>query len=143
MKFQITGWTEHWKSGITKFEINSNKYEKRNRKYDKRGKLIQDYLYKSDGKIYDMLNPDANGNGKFIEIEYLERSGSTAGSGGYDKTTYELDDKGRIIAVLKYSSETVVDIKCEYKYDDFGNTIEWIAYKMGAPIFKTEYIYSK
>jgi len=140
--YRLDGTLEEWYS--TKFETNCNRYEKRIRKYDEKGKIIQDYLYKANGEVYDMLNTDSNGNGKFLEIEYMERSGSIAGAGeGFAKTTYELDDKGRIIAVLKYSSETVVDIKCAYKYDEFGNPIEWIAYKLGVPIFKTEYIYSK
>lgn len=140
--YRLDGTLEEWNS--TKFEINSSKHERRIRKYDDNGKIMQDYLYKANGEIYDMLHPDAKGNGKFIEIDYMERSGSVAElEAGFDKTTYELDDKGRIIAVLKYSSETVVDIKCAYKYDEFGNTIEWIAYKLGVPIFKTEYVYSK
>ncbi|MEI6091740.1 MAG: hypothetical protein WCR42_14890 [bacterium] len=140
--YRLDGTLEEWNN--IKYETNSNKQEMRIRKYDEKGKLIQDYLHKANGEVYDMLNPDANGKGKFMGKEFIDRTGSISGTEeGFAKTTYELDDKGRIIAVLKYSSETVVDIKCAYKYDDFGNTIEWIAYKLGVPIFKTEYIYSK
>jgi hypothetical protein len=139
--YRSDGSIEEWR--YYKYGTEGKKQEWRIRKYDEKGKVIEDYLYKSDGKIYDMSNPDSEGNGKLLDIDYLERSSMIGGSGGFTKTTYELDNKDRIIAVLKYSSETVVEIKCTYKYDDFGNTIEWIAYKLGVPIFKTEYIYSK
>jgi len=139
--YSSDGMIEEWR--YYKFGSEGEKQEWRIRKYDEKGKIIEDYLYKSDGKIYDMSNPDSEGNGKLLDIDFLDRSSMIGGSGGYTKTTYELDDKDRIIAVLKYSSETVVNIRCAFKYDNFGNTIEWIAYKFGVPIFKTEYIYSK
>lgn len=139
--YRLNGTLEEWNN--IKYEPNSNNQEMRIRKYDEKGKLIQDYLHKANGEVYDMINLDSNGKGKFMGKEYIDRTGGIVGSEGFDKTTYELDDKGCIIAVLKYSTETVVDIKCAYKYDDFGNTIEWVAYKLGVPIFKTEYVYSK
>jgi hypothetical protein len=120
-----------------KSQLNNDTYrnyvDRRIRKYDETGTMIQTIVQKYDEFEFEKSNTD----------EMQKSSSGKTRSGGLDKTTYELDEKERVIAVLHYNSKKVVEEKCAYKYDKFGNTIEKIYYKLGIPIFKTEFIYSK
>jgi len=118
-----------------------NYIEKRVRKYDKSGKMTQSIVNKYDE--YDYFTKKGNNEKLNSDTDSPFISSGKEGSSGLDKTTYELDDKERVIAVLHYNSQNIVVDKCSYKYDEFGNTVEKIYYKLGIPLYKSEYIYSK
>ncbi len=71
--YNLDGSIRQWRQ--IKFDADGNNQVKRNRLYGPNGKIINDYLYNSDGTIFDILNPDPKGNYNplYMDIDYINR----------------------------------------------------------------------
>ena len=88
-------------------------------KYDDKGNKIESNLFNSDGRFSGMLTYKYDDKGNQIEANSFNSDGSL-----FSKYTYKYDDKGNQIEKNYFNSDGRLFYKYTYKYDDKGNKIE-------------------
>ena len=88
-------------------------------KYDDKGNKIESNLFNSDGRFSGMLTYKYDDKGNQIEANLFNSDGSL-----FSKYTYKYDDKGNQIEKNSFNSDGRLFYKYTYKYDDKGNKLE-------------------
>jgi hypothetical protein len=90
--------------------------------YDKNDFVKKEFSIQSDGDtsfVTEYLN-DNIGN-PIEEVVYFPFDSST-----FEKTVYEHGENNLLFKLKVYNSDGSIDRCYSYKYDDFGNSIEWV-----------------
>ena len=96
-------------------------------KYDDKGNQIESNSFNPDGNLVDKYTYKYDDKGNKIELNYFNSDGSL-----FLKSTSKYDDKGNEIERNSFISDVNLDDKYTYKYtyDQQGNWIQQIAYKV-------------
>ena len=96
-------------------------------KYDDKGNQIEENSFNPDGNLVDKYTYKYDDKGNKIELNYFNSDGSL-----FLKSTSKYDDKGNEIERNSFISDVNLDDKYTYKYtyDQQGNWIQQIAYKV-------------
>ena len=88
-------------------------------KYDDKGNKIESNSFNSDGSLDSKYTYKYDDKGNEIERNIFNPDGRLS-----FKLTYKYDDKGNIIEENSFNLDGSLDSKYTYKYDDKGNIIE-------------------
>ena len=87
--------------------------------FNDKGNQIEENWFNSDGSLYFKYTYKYDDKGNKIELNSFNSDGSLS-----FKSTYKYDDKGNKIESNSFNSDGSLDSKYTYKYDDKGNIIE-------------------
>ena len=109
------------------FNPDGRLFSKYTYKYDDKGNKLEENSFNSDGSLNSKYTYKYDDKGNKIELNYFNSDGSL-----FLKSTSKYDDKGNEIERNSFISDVNLDDKYTYKYtyDQQGNWIQRIAYKV-------------
>lgn len=117
--------------------IERNVYER-----DEYGNLINEYIYKPEGELFDILTVKNTFNRYGYRIKEIQ---TVKNDKLRYKKSYKYDNKGNCVEVIWcHSCEDCCEDPIKYIYDENGNCIEEVKYmNTGFLSYKTSYSYEK
>ena len=109
------------------FNLDGSLFSKYTYKYDDKGNKLEENFFNSDGSLSSKYTYKYDDKGNQIEGNSFNSDGRLS-----FKYTYKYDDKGNQIEENSFNSDGNLDDKYTYKYtyDQQGNWIQRIAYKV-------------
>jgi hypothetical protein len=103
-------------------------------KYDNKGNMIEEDTYNSEGKLQGKSTYKYDDKGKNIENSVYDSISRLL-----NRYTSKFDKKGEMIERYVYNSDTISYVyKDIFKYDEYGNRIEYITYNPDNSLFSKD-----
>ncbi|MBI3133718.1 MAG: hypothetical protein HYZ14_03495 [Bacteroidetes bacterium] len=88
-------------------------------KNDKKGHRISEHWYTADGQCRKLIVNTFDKRGNVVKAWHYDGENNLTG-----KWIQAYNEKNQLVDVRHFKSETVMDSRSEYRYDDYGNELE-------------------